>query len=84
MAAHNYVYVSSSQDGDKVSITATVDGFSVTVDVSHALMSSFPNVTALRNYLAPLFYHAAVGKGLIPSDAPSADAIAATVGSFTQ
>lgn len=84
MATHTYVYVTSNTDGNITNITFTVDGFQVTIDVPHSTLTSFPSVSAMRNFLAPILYKAAVGKGLIPPDPVVTDAVAATAGSFTQ
>lgn len=84
MAAHTYVYVTSNTDGNITDVTFTVDGFQVTIDIPHSTLLSFPSVSAMRNFLAPTLYKAAVGKGLIPPDPVVPDVVAATAGTFTQ
>lgn len=83
MATHTYAYVSSNTDGNIITMNFTVDGNPVTIDIPHSLLVSFPSVVAMRNYLAPILYKAAVGKGMAP-DPATTDVIGATSGTFTQ
>ena len=83
MSSHTYVYVSSNTDGNITTMNFTVDGNPVTIDIPHSVLVSFPSVVAMRNYLAPILYKAAVGKGMAP-DPVTPDAVGATAGTFTQ
>ena len=52
--AHTYVVTSAMTVGDQTTVTGTVDGTPVTVNVWKSALTAFPSVLAMQAYLAPL------------------------------
>lgn len=72
---HNYTIDSITSQGDQVTVVGSVDGQAVTIQTWNSALRAFPNVVAVRSFLASLMLAA------IPQSPASIQNTA--VGSFT-